>query len=182
MPWITASHPPWLLLWIGVGRNTLQRHHESEGIKCNLWINTTFPQWQWDKHLKVWSQLKGEFPKGYVQFDMKCDLEWYENKVETIVKIHSYNLLSENCRNLSLALTTKAKACEVVSQEGSLRVTLHALGSAKECEGMNPHTPKWTPMLGIGVPMDSRIFKARLQGSKPIGLKSFLHHWKTIET
>jgi hypothetical protein len=21
----------------------------------------------------------------------------------------------------------------------------------KECEGMNPHTPKWTPMLGIGV-------------------------------
>jgi hypothetical protein len=22
----------------------------------------------------------------------------------------------------------------------------------KECEGMNPHTPKWTPMLGVGVP------------------------------
>jgi hypothetical protein len=22
----------------------------------------------------------------------------------------------------------------------------------KECEGMNLHTPKWTPMLGVGVP------------------------------
>ncbi len=22
----------------------------------------------------------------------------------------------------------------------------------KECEGMNPHTHKWTPMLGVGVP------------------------------
>jgi hypothetical protein len=22
----------------------------------------------------------------------------------------------------------------------------------KECEGMSPHTPKWTPMLGVGVP------------------------------
>jgi hypothetical protein len=27
--------------------------------------------------------------------------------------------------------------------------------SAKECEGMNPHTPKRTPILGVGVPMDS---------------------------
>jgi hypothetical protein len=28
--------------------------------------------------------------------------------------------------------------------------------------------------------MDSRIFKAQLQGSKPIGLKSSLCHWKSI--
>jgi hypothetical protein len=27
--------------------------------------------------------------------------------------------------------------------------------SAKECEGMNPHTPTRTPILGVGVPMDS---------------------------
>jgi hypothetical protein len=30
--------------------------------------------------------------------------------------------------------------------------------------------------------MDSQIFKARLQGLKPIGLKSSLYHWKVIET
>jgi hypothetical protein len=44
--------------------------------------------------------------------------------------------------NFSLGLVTKAKACEGASQEGSTGVTFHALGSARECEGMNPHTPK----------------------------------------
>jgi hypothetical protein len=29
--------------------------------------------------------------------------------------------------------------------------------------------------------MDSQIFRAQLQGSKPISLKSFLYHWKAIE-
>jgi len=51
---------------------------------------------------------------------------------------------------------TKARACEGMGQEGSPRVTFHAPGSARECEGMNPHTlpnelplwelePRWTP-------------------------------------
>ncbi len=53
---------------------------------------------------------------------------------------------------------TKAKVCKVVGQEGSPGVTSCAHGSAKECEGMNPHTPKWTPLLGVGIPMDFRIF------------------------
>ncbi len=47
-----------------------------------------------------------------------------------------------NYHNSSLGLATKAKACKVASQEGSLGVTSHALESVKECEGMNPHTPK----------------------------------------
>jgi hypothetical protein len=47
-----------------------------------------------------------------------------------------------NCCNPSLGLTTKARSYKGVGQEGSPRVTFHALGSAKECEGMNPHTPK----------------------------------------
>jgi len=37
---------------------------------------------------------------------------------------------------------TKARACEGTSQEGSLGVTFHAPKSAKECEGMNLHTPR----------------------------------------
>jgi len=37
---------------------------------------------------------------------------------------------------------TEARAYKLVGQEGSLGVTSHAPGSAKECEGMNPHTPK----------------------------------------
>jgi hypothetical protein len=46
------------------------------------------------------------------------------------------------CHNPNLGLATKARACKVASQKGSLGVTFHAPGSAKECEGMNPRTPK----------------------------------------
>jgi len=59
------------------------------------------------------------------------------------------------CCNPSLGLATKAKGCKVASQERSLVVMPHALGSAKECEGIDPHTPKGTPTLGVGVPVDS---------------------------
>jgi len=37
---------------------------------------------------------------------------------------------------------TKTRACKVAGQEGTPRITSHAPRSAKECEGMNPHTPK----------------------------------------
>jgi hypothetical protein len=63
-----------------------------------------------------------------------------------------------------------------MSQDGSSGVTSHAPGSAKECEGMNLHTPKWTPILGVRVPMDFPIFKGWLLGSKPIVLKNYLYH------
>jgi len=57
----------------------------------------------------------------------------------------------------------------------------HAPESAKECEGIDLHTPKGTPTLGVGVPVDSRMFREQLQGSKPNGLKISLYHWKDIE-
>jgi hypothetical protein len=82
----------------------------------------------------------------------------------------------------SLGLATKARACSGAGQEWSPGVTFHALRSVGECEGMNPHTPKWGPTLGVGVPVDSWVFKERLQRSKPIGLKSSLYHRKTLGT
>jgi hypothetical protein len=66
------------------------------------------------------------------------------------------------CRNLSLGIVTKARACKNAGQEGNLGVTFHAPGNAKEYEGMNPHTPKGTPTLGIGVPVDTQIFRKQL--------------------
>jgi len=57
-------------------------------------------------------------------------------------------------------------------------ITSQAPGSVGDCEGMNSHTPRWTPTLGVRIPVDSQIFKKRLQGLKPIGLKSSLYHWK----
>jgi len=76
----------------------------------------------------------------------------------------------------------KAKANKVAGQEGSMGVMPHVPRSVRECEGINPHTPKGTPTLGVEVPVDSRIFKEQLQGSKPNGLKTSLYHWKVIET
>ncbi len=58
------------------------------------------------------------------------------------VGAHMAKLVVLQCRNLNLGLATKARACKVVGQEGTLGGTFHALGSAKECEGMNPHTLK----------------------------------------
>jgi hypothetical protein len=57
---------------------------------------------------------------------------------------------NNNYGNLSvatLALGSRPRQglAKSVGQEGSPGVTFHAPGSAKECEGMNPHTPKGTP-------------------------------------
>ncbi len=52
----------------------------------------------------------------------------------------------------------------------------------KECEGVNTHTPKATPTLGDGVPVDSQNFRERVQGSKLNGLWRFLYHWKAFRT
>jgi len=76
---------------------------------------------------------------------------------------------------------TKAKACKRARQEGDPRDTSYTPESAGECERMNLHTPKATPIWGVGVPKDSQIFREQLQGSKPIGLKSYLYNWKSIE-
>jgi len=35
----------------------------------------------------------------------------------------------------------------------------HALESARKCEGIDPHTPKGTPTLGIRVPVDFQMFR-----------------------
>jgi hypothetical protein len=89
-------------------------------------------------------------------------------RLHTHTHTHTHTL----CRNPSLGLATKARGCQVASQEGSLGVMPHDTGSVRECEGIDPHTPKGTPTLGIRVLVDSRMFRR----SKPNGLKSSLYH------
>jgi hypothetical protein len=55
-------------------------------------------------------------------------------------------------------------------------------GSARECEGVNTHTPKATPTLGEGVPVDSQNFRERFEGSKLNGLWRSLYQWKALGT
>jgi hypothetical protein len=48
---------------------------------------------------------------------------------------------------------------------------IHHLRSAGECEGMNPHTPNGHPTLGIGILMDSQIFKEQFEGQNSLDYK-----------
>jgi uncharacterized protein YjbK len=79
-------------------------------------------------------------------------------------------------RNPSLELATKARACKITRQEGSLGVTLHAPKSVGKCEGMNPCTSKGASTLGVKSPGELPIFRERLQGSKFNGLRNSLYH------
>jgi hypothetical protein len=65
---------------------------------------------------------------------------------------------------------TKARGLERCRLKMQPKNHIHILGSVGECEGMNPHIPKWAPTLGVGVLMDSQIFRERFEGSKFIGL------------
>jgi hypothetical protein len=72
------------------------------------------------------------------------------------------------CRNLRFGLVTKARGCKVAGQEGSSGVMPHALRSARECEGIGPHTPKGTPTLGVGVLWTSECSESNCKGQNPM--------------
>jgi len=55
-----------------------------------------------------------------------------------------------------------------VNQKGSLGVKLHALGSARKCEGIDLHTPKGTPTLGDGVLEDPECLENNCKGQNPM--------------
>ncbi len=75
------------------------------------------------------------------------------------------------CRNPSLGLATKVRAYEGVGQDWSLGVTFHVPMNVGECEGMNPHTPKWIPTLEVdGLPN----FQRAIAGVKTHWIKKFL--------
>jgi hypothetical protein len=105
---------------------------------------------------------------------------WSMNNIKCFKCCH-HHFLGHNYQDLNLGFVTKAKA-QGANWEWSPGVTLHVPRSVGECEGMNPHTPKWAPTLGTRVSMDSRIFKEWLQGSKFIELKKNLYRRKTLET
>jgi hypothetical protein len=78
------------------------------------------------------------------------------------------------CRNPSSGLTTKARACKVVGQQGSLGVTPHAPKSVGKCEGMNPHTSKGASTLGVRVLVDSQIIQKVISRVKTQWIENFL--------
>jgi hypothetical protein len=67
------------------------------------------------------------------------------------------------CRNPSFGLATKAKGLQGCGPKGSPGVTSGTPRSVGKREGVNPHTPKATPALGDGVPVDSQNFRDRFE-------------------
>jgi hypothetical protein len=60
---------------------------------------------------------------------------------------------------LALGSRPRQRGCKVVGQEGSPGIMPHVLRSAKECEGIDLHIPKGIFTLGVGVLVDSRMFR-----------------------
>ncbi len=93
--------------------------------------------------------------------------------------IFSWNDLSYH--NPNLGFVTKARGCKVACQKGDLGVTSHVPRSAKNAREWNLTLPSELQCWELESQKDSQIFRAWLQGSKPIYLRSSLYHWKLIE-
>jgi len=62
---------------------------------------------------------------------------------------------SKNVATLALGSRPRQGVARLWAKRGAPGVMSHAFGNARECEGIDPHTPKGTPTLGVGVSMDS---------------------------
>jgi hypothetical protein len=82
---------------------------------------------------------------------------------------------------LALGSRPRQKGLQGCGPKGSLGVTSETPGSEGECEGVSHHTPEATPTLGDGVPVDSRNFRERFEGSNLNGSWRSLYHWKALE-
>jgi hypothetical protein len=91
---------------------------------------------------------------SHVEANISCD----GNKSVTICIV---------CRNFSIGLATKAKACKGAGQEGSPGITSHAPRSVGECEGMNSHTPKWAPLWELESRWTSEFSKNDCRSQNP---------------
>jgi hypothetical protein len=96
-----------------------------------------------------------------------------------ILGIWGENILCGPLWAITLYITTLALGLRPRQRLARLQAKRKPRSEGK-CEGMNLHTPKGASTLGVwtldGLPMDSRIFRKRFQGSKLNGLESFLYH------
>jgi hypothetical protein len=74
------------------------------------------------------------------------------------------NKIEVQCRNLSLGLATKAKACKGAGQEWIPGVTFHALGNVGEYEGMKPPLPSELPLWELESKWTPESSKGNLRG------------------
>jgi hypothetical protein len=87
----------------------------------------------------------------------------------------------EDVATLAFGLRPKQGGCKVANQKRNLGVTSHVPGSAKGVREWTFTLTSELPCWELESQMDSQIFRARSQESKPITLKSSLYCWKSID-
>jgi hypothetical protein len=85
----------------------------------------------------------------------------------------TFSFNTNNVTTVVLGSRPKAKGLQGCGPKGSPWVTSHTPGSVRKCEGVNIHTPKATPTLGDGVPVDSPNFREGILGVKTQWLVAF---------
>jgi hypothetical protein len=83
------------------------------------------------------------------------------------------------CCNLSLGLATKARGLQGCGSRGRPGSHFTCSREYRECEGMNLHTPKGTPMLGVGVPKGLSNFQSAIAKVKTHRLKELFTSLET---
>jgi hypothetical protein len=83
---------------------------------------------------------------------------------------------------LALGSRPRQRAYKVTSQEGSPGIMTHAPRSVRECEGMDPHIPKGTPTLGVGVLADSCVTTPLLEECEDDTHTPEMGTWESSET
>jgi hypothetical protein len=138
-------------------------------LHCLTYANDLFMKCSWTCHFVLIPISK----LSHSSFSLVCKNPKFHKtngnhlKFQEPFHFHDYH-------NPNLGFATKARACKGAGQEGSLRVTSHALVSTKECEGMNLHIPKWTPILGIEVPNGLLNFQRAITRVKSHWIETFL--------
>jgi hypothetical protein len=74
---------------------------------------------------------------------------------------------------VTLALGLRPRQGQGCKPRGRLGSHITWSRECKECEGMNPHTPNWTPMLGVGIPNGLLNLQSAIAGVKTHRLEKF---------
>jgi hypothetical protein len=96
-------------------------------------------------------ELQGCGPKGSPRVNQVEARELSQREARELSQKEAWELRQEEARELSQEEARESHHIPPGVQE-----------SARECEGVNTHTPKATPTWGDGVLVDSRNFRERL--------------------
>jgi len=134
---------------------------------------------------------------GECHHPMKCG-QWWSYFIDMITTTHCLHSKTWNLHEIMSLLLPLIHIQIVVTlalgswpREGIAKVRdkreareahLILLGVQESVREWTLTLPSELPLWGVGIPMDFWIFREWLQGSKPIGLKKSLYHWKAIKT